>query len=58
MPSQLEEWDSPIPSGILGAMWLSSVLHPELYSADTFEKEAIAFYETFYGFTPDASLLK
>ncbi|MBQ4043583.1 MAG: ABC transporter substrate-binding protein [Clostridia bacterium] len=58
MPSQLEEWDSPIPSGILGAMWLSSVLHPELYSADTFEKEAAAFYETFYGFTPDASLLK
>ncbi len=58
MPSQLEEWDSPIPSGILGAMWLTSVLHPDLYTADAFVEDAAAFYETFYGFTPDASLLQ
>lgn len=58
MPSRLEEWDSPIPSGILGAMWMTSVLHPQLYSAETFAAEATAFYENFYGFTPDASLLK
>lgn len=57
MPSGIEEWDSPIPSGILGAMWLTSVLHPDLYSADTFTAEAVSFYETFYGFTPDAALL-
>lgn len=57
MPSQLEEWDSPIPSGILGAMWLTSVLHPDLYSSDTFVNEAAEFYETFYGFTPDKALL-
>lgn len=58
MPSQLEEWDSPIPSGILGAMWLTSVLHPDLYPTETFIMEATAFYETFYGFTPDAALLQ
>lgn len=58
MPSQLEEWDSPIPSGILGAMWMTSVLHPDLYSAETFIAEATNFYETFYSFTPDASLLQ
>ena len=58
MPSALEEWDSPIPSGILGAMWLTSVLHPSLYSSETFAADAVSFYETFYGFTPDAELLK
>ncbi len=58
MPSGIEEWDSPIPSGILGAMWLTSVLHPDLYSAETFTADATSFYETFYGFTPDAALLQ
>lgn len=58
MPSGLEEWDSPIPSGILGAMWLTSVLHPALYPSETFIADAVSFYETFYGFTPDADLLK
>ena len=58
MPSGIEEWDSPIPSGILGAMWLTSVLHPDLYTADTFAADATHFYETFYGFTPDPALLK
>ena len=58
MPSQLEEWDSPIPSGILGAMWLTTVLHPDLYTSETFCKDAIEFYEEFYGFTPDEALLK
>ena len=58
MPSGLEEWDSPIPSGILGAMWLTFVLHPDLYSAETFTADAVSFYETFYGFTPDTSLLQ
>jgi len=58
MPSGIEEWDSPIPSGILGAMWMTSVLHPDLYSAETFIADATAFYETFYGFTPDAALLQ
>ncbi len=57
MPGSLEEWDSPIPSGILGTMWLASVLHPEQYDKDTFITEATAFYETFYGFTPSSDLL-
>ena len=58
MPSGLEEWDSPIPSGILGAMWLTSVLHPDLYAPETFTADAVSFYETFYGFTPDTALLQ
>lgn len=58
MPDGIEEWDSPIPSGILGAMWLASVLHPERYSPETFVGDAMGFYENFYGFTPDPTLLK
>jgi iron complex transport system substrate-binding protein len=58
MPDGIEEWDSPIPSGILGAMWLASVLHPERYSPETFVSDATGFYENFYGFTPDPTLLK
>jgi iron complex transport system substrate-binding protein len=58
MPSAIEEWDSPVPSGILGAMWMTSVLHSAKYSADDFVSDAAAFYQAFYGFTPDAALLK
>ena len=58
MPSSLEEWDSPIPSGILGAMWMTSVLHPTLYTEAAFLEDAAAFYMEFYGFTPDEAMLK
>ena len=58
MPDGIEEWDSPIPSGILGAMWLTSILHPEKYAPESFLADATAFYENFYGFTPDAALLQ
>ncbi len=51
MPGDAEAWDSPVPSGILGAVWLAGVLHPEQMTG----ADAIAcyndFYETFYGFT-------
>ena len=51
MPNDAEAWDSPVPSGILGAVWLSSVLHPE--SCPQRESDAVIteFYEEFYGFT-------
>lgn len=57
MPKGIEEWDSPIPSGILGTMWLTSVLHPDVYSFETFVSDAQNFYKTFYGFDIDASLI-
>ena len=51
IPGDAEAWDSPVPSGILGAVWLSSVLHTD----HTRSRVSIAvmneFYETFYGFT-------
>lgn len=57
MPKGIEEWDSPIPSGILGTMWLTSVLHPDVYPFETFVSDAQNFYKTFYGFDIDTNLI-
>ena len=57
MPSGIEEWDSPVPSGILGCMWLASVLHPDEYSFEDFTADAQEFYRSFYGFELDAALI-
>ena len=51
LPSKAEAWDSPVPSGILGAVWLASILHPEAVTEADCAKRIDAFYETFYGFT-------
>ena len=51
IPGDAEAWDSPVPGGILGSVWLSGALHPEL-AIDGENMEIINdFYETFYGFT-------
>ena len=57
MPQKLEEWDSPIPSGVLGVMWLTSVLHEDVYPFSEFQKDAADYYTTFYGFTVDNNLI-
>lgn len=51
MPNKAEAWDSPVPSGILGAVWLASVIHPEAFSAEDCAALIDEYYETFYGFT-------
>lgn len=51
VPGDAEAWDSPVPSGILGAMWLANVLHPELVSQEECTAVMNEYYETFYGFT-------
>lgn len=57
MPSGIEEWDSPIPSGILGTLWMTSVLHGDAYPFDTFTADVQDFYKTFYGFEIDPALI-
>ncbi|PHV71393.1 iron ABC transporter substrate-binding protein [Sporanaerobium hydrogeniformans] len=47
-PSVLEAWDYPTPSSILGILWLTQKLHPELYSVEAYTKDAQDFYKTFY----------
>ena len=51
LPNKAEAWDSPVPSGILGALWLANVLHSDrLTDADCAER-IDEYYETFYQFT-------
>ena len=52
-PNAIEAWDSPVPGAVLGSMWLASVLHPDQVTAEDWQEAVTAFYETFYGFTPD-----
>lgn len=51
MPNKAEAWDSPVPGGILGAVWLAGQLHPDLVPAQQVEETIEAFYQTFYGFS-------
>lgn len=49
IPSDLEAWDSPVPSGILGAVWLSGILHPELSTEEECAAVIEEYYRNFYG---------
>ena len=51
LPSKAEAWDSPVPSGILGALWLANVLHSESVSVEDLAAKMDEYYETFYNFT-------
>lgn len=50
MPSKAESWDSPVPSGILGSVWLATTLHEDLFSAADASAIIDEYYETFYDF--------
>lgn len=50
MPGDAEAWDSPVPGGILGAVWLSGILHPDLCPEADCAAMIDEYYETFYGF--------
>ena len=51
LPSKAEAWDSPVPSGILGALWLANVLHNDLLTDADCAAKIDEYYETFYDFT-------
>ena len=51
LPNKAEAWDSPVPSGILGALWLANILHSDLLSDADCAAKMDAYYETFYNFT-------
>ena len=57
MPRGFEAWDSPVPTGVLGTLWLASTLHPDVYPRELYVLAATDLYETFYGFTPDEAAL-
>lgn len=51
IPGDAEAWDSPVPSGILGSVWLAGTLHLELLPEAETAAVIDEFYQTFYGFT-------
>lgn len=55
MPKQFEAWDSPVPSGVLGELYMASILYPGKYSADEFAADVRDFYQRFYGFEADVN---
>jgi iron complex transport system substrate-binding protein len=58
MPGDFEAWDSPLPSCMLGAGWLLSVLHEGAYPMAALREDAAAFYREFYGIEIDAGLIE
>ena len=50
LPSKAEAWDSPVPSGILGALWLANVLHGDLLTDAECAERIDNYYESFYNF--------
>ena len=51
IPCDAESWDSPVPSSILGALWLANILHPEQLTDTDCAAIMDEYYETFYHFT-------
>lgn len=59
-PSELEPWDYPTASAVLGLRWGLYSLHPELYNLNDLINTANEFYEMVYGkkFTAEQMGLK
>ena len=57
MPGDFEAWDSPVPSGVLGSMWLASIINEDEYSFDDFKNDAANFYKEFYNVDIDKELV-
>ena len=51
MPKDTEAWDSPVPSSVLGSVWLSGILHGDKVEKESYLEVANEYYEKFYGFT-------
>lgn len=47
-PRDFEAWDSPVPSCTLGARWMLSILHEDIYPIESLRTDAAAFYKEFY----------
>lgn len=58
MPNAWEAWDSPVPSGVLGTLWLMAKIHGDQYSVEQLKTDVADFYKTFYGFDADVSVIQ
>ncbi|MEY8763622.1 MULTISPECIES: ABC transporter substrate-binding protein [Clostridium] len=51
MPSKMSAWDMPCPQTILGIMWLSKKINPQVFKDIDIMEEVNDFYQKFYGTT-------
>lgn len=49
VPSEIEAWDYPQPSSILGLLWMAHMLHPDLVGEEDYLFQAQQFYRTYFG---------
>ena len=55
LPNRAEAWDSPVPSGVLGSVWLASILHPDLCAPADADAIIEEYYESFFDFDYSAA---
>lgn len=48
LPNDIECFDSPLPSSVLGVSYLTSILHEDVYNHASYTNTREAFYEKFY----------
>lgn len=48
IPKDIEAWDSPVPSGILGAAWLASQIHGEQIKEEEVDVLIYNYYREYY----------
>ncbi|QVK17581.1 ABC transporter substrate-binding protein [Mycoplasmatota bacterium] len=51
IPSNIDSWDLPKPSSILGILWMGKTLYPDKFTDIDLMKETNDFYTKFYGQT-------
>ncbi len=57
VPSNMDSWEFPGMSSLLGVLWMLSQMYPERYSEQDFLKEVDSFYQMVYGKTFDREYL-
>jgi len=57
VPGNIEAWDSPVPSCTLGIKWLLQTLHGDIYSFESLQSDAEAFYREFYNIEIDKDMI-
>lgn len=52
MPRFTESWDTPVPEGVLGLIWMAQLFHPEEFEDIDMAQEIRDFSNTFYEYNP------
>ena len=48
-PSNIEPWDYPTASSVLGVLWLANALHPDVVTAEEVKEATEEFYQKYFG---------